>query len=80
MFDRILIKSESRSAERLLSIRDIVDMMFYYGEVHVVVSQFELGQLLQVFGEDVLYELIKTQRIIVYPCAQHIGAVMQNGL
>ena len=80
MFDRILIKSESRSAERLLSIRDIVDMMFYYGEVHVVVSQFELGQLLQVFGEDVLYELIKTQRLIVHPCDQHIGAVMQNGL
>lgn len=80
MFDRILIKSESRNTERLLSIRDIVDMMFYYGEVHVVVSQFELGQLLQVFGEDVLYELIKTQRLIVHPCDQHIGAVMQNGL
>ena len=80
MFDRILIKSESRSAERLLSIRDIVDMMFYYGEVHVVVSQFELGQLLQVFGEDVLYELIKTKRLIVHPCDQHIGAIMQDGL
>lgn len=80
MFDRILVKSGSRNAERLLSIRDIVDMMFYYGEVHVVVSQFELEQLLQVFGEDVLYELIKTQRLIVHPCDQHIGAVMQNGL
>ena len=80
MFDRILIKSESRSAERLLSIRDIVDMMFYYGEVHVVVSQFELGQLLQVFGEDVLYELITSKRLFVHPCDQHIGAVMQNGL
>lgn len=80
MFNKILIKSESRSAKRLLSIRDIVDMMFYYGEVHVVVSQFELGQLLKVFGEDVLYELIKTARLIVHPCDQHIGAVNQNGL
>lgn len=80
MFDKILIKSESRCAERLLPIRDIVDMMFYYGEVHVVVSQFELGQLLQTFGEDILYQLINTKRLIVHPCDQHIGAIMQNGL
>lgn len=78
MFDRILIKSGSRNAERLLSIRDIVDMMFYYGEVHVVVSQFELGQLLHVFGEDILYELITSKRLFVHPCDQHIGAVRQN--
>ena len=80
MFDRILIKSGSKHTEQFLSIQDIVDMMFYYGEVHVVISQFELGQLLRVFGEDVLYELIKTQRLIVHPCDQHIGAVKQNGL
>ena len=45
MFDRILIKSGSNPAERFLSIVDLVDMMFYYGEVHVTVSQFELQQL-----------------------------------
>ena len=78
MFDRILIKSGSRSTEQFLSIQDIVDMMFYYGEVHVVVSQFELRQLLQVFGEDVLYELIISKRLYMHPCDQHIGAVRQN--
>ena len=41
MFERILIKSGSKNTERFLSIADLVDMMFYYGEVHVVVSQFE---------------------------------------
>ena len=74
MFERILIKSGSNNTERFLSIADLVDMMFYYGEVHVVASQFELKQLLTIFGEDVLYELITTGRLIVHPCDQHIGA------
>lgn len=78
MFDKILIKSGSKGTDRLLPIQDIVDMMFYYGEVHVVVSQFELRQLLQVFGEDILYELIISKRLFVHPCNQHIGAVRQN--
>lgn len=74
MFERILIKSGSNLAERFISIADLVDMMFYYGEVHVVVSQFELKQLLEVFGEDVLYQLITTKRLILHPCDQHVGA------
>ena len=74
MFGRILIKSGSNAAEHFLSIADLVDMMFYYGEVHVVVSQFELKQLLTVFGEDVLFELIASQRLTLHPCDQHIGA------
>lgn len=80
MFNRIIIKSGSKSTERFLSIPDIVDMMFYYGEVHVVVSQFEMAQLLRVFGEDVLYELIVSKRLFVHPCDQHVGGVSQNGL
>lgn len=79
MFERILIKSGSNDAERFLSIADLVDMMFYYGEVHVVVSQFELNQLLSIFGEDVLYELITSKRLIIHPCDQHIGASRQGG-
>lgn len=75
MFERILIKSGSNDAEHFLSIADLVDMMFYYGEVHIVFSQFELKQLLTVFGENVLYELITTGRLIVHPCDQHIGAL-----
>lgn len=75
MFERILIKSGSNDAEHFLSIADLVDMMFYYGELHIVVSQFELKQLLTVFGENVLYELITTGRLIVHPCDQHIGAL-----
>ena len=74
MFERILIKSGSNITERFISIADLVDMMFYYGEVHVVVSQFELKQLLEVFGEDVLYQLITTKRLIIHPCDQHVGA------
>lgn len=74
MFDRILIKSGSNPAERFLSIADLVDMMFYYGEVHVTVSQFELQQLLDTFGEDVLFELVSSKRLFVHPCGQHIGA------
>lgn len=74
MFDRILIKSGSNPAERFLSIADLVDMMFYYGEVHVTVSQFELQQLLETFGEDVLFELVSSKRLFLHPCGQHIGA------
>ena len=80
MFERILIKSGSNAMERFLSIADVVDMMFYYGEVHIVVSQFELKQLLAVFGEDVLFELISSKRLIIHPCDQHIGAVRQGEL
>ena len=80
MFERILIKSESNTAERYLSIADLVDIMFYYGEVHVVISQFELKQLLTTFGEDVLFELITTERLSVHPCDQHIGASRYGGL
>ena len=78
MFDRILIKSGSNPAERFLSIADLVDMMFYYGEVHVIVSQFELQQLLDTFGEDVLFELVSSKRLFVHPCGQHIGASRQG--
>ena len=74
MFERILIKSGSNAAERFLSIADLVDMMFYYGEVHALISQFELKQLLNSFGVDVLYDLITTKRLFVHPCDQHIGA------
>ena len=80
MFERILIKSGSNVAEHFLSIADLVDMMFYYGEVHVVVSQFELKHLLTVFGEDVLFELITSQRLTLHPCDQHIGASRQGDL
>lgn len=78
MFEKILIKSGSRCTEQFLSIQDIVDMMFYYDEVHVVVSQFELGQLLRYFGEDVLYELITSKRFFVHPCDQHIGVLSKK--
>lgn len=74
MFERILLKDGSNEAERFLCIEDLVDMMFYYGEVHVLVSQFELKQLLTVFGEDGLHELITTGRLVVHPCCQHVGA------
>lgn len=80
MFDRILIKSGSNPAERFLSIVDLVDMMFYYGEVHVIVSQFELQQLLDTFGEDVLYELVSSKRLFLHPCGQHIGASRHGNL
>ena len=80
MFDRILIKSGSNPAERFLSIVDLVDMMFYYGEVHVTVSQFELQQLLEKFGEDVLFELVSSKRLFVHPCGQHIGASRNGNL
>ena len=80
MFDRILIKSGSNPAERFLSIVDLVDMMFYYGEVHVIVSQFELQQLLDTFGEDVLYELVSSKRLFLHPCGQHIDASRHGNL
>lgn len=74
MFNKILIKSGSNVAERYLSIADVVDMMFYFNEVHVVISQLELKQLLAVFGEDIFYELITSKRLIAHLCDQHIGA------
>lgn len=81
MFSNILIKSGSKATNNLLSIADVVDMMFYYNEVHIVISQFELKQLLDSFGEDVLYELIKSKRLYVHPCDQHIGVpIYQGGL
>lgn len=65
----------------MLPIADLVDMMFYYGEVYVMVSQFELSQLLGAFGEDVLYDLVKSKRLILLPCDQHIGVGMYgNGI
>ncbi len=80
MFSKILIKSGSNVAERYLSIADVVDMMFYFSEVHVVISQFELKQLLEVFGEDIFYELVTSKRLIVHPCDQHIGAARYGEL
>lgn len=68
------------SAERFLSIADIVDMMFYYREVHIVISQIELKQLLDAFGEDVLYQLVVTKRLLLYPCNQYVGVAQQRGL
>ena len=80
MFNKILIKSGSNVAKAGLSIADVVDMMFYYNEVHIVISQFELKQLLTAFGEDIFYELITSKRLIVHPCDQHIGASKYEGL
>lgn len=78
MFEKILVKSSSNQSERFLYIPDIVDMMFYYGEVHVVVSKFEMAQLLKVFGEDVLYQLVASRLLILHPCDQHVGVGMHG--
>ncbi len=80
MFERIFIKSGSNASEPFLSIEDLVDMMFYYNEVHIQISQFELKQLLEVFGEDILYELITSKRLIIHPCCQHVGTSRYNNL
>ena len=78
MFDRVLVKSGSNQSERFLFIPDLVDMMFYYGEVHVVLSKFEMAQLLKVFGDDVLYQLIANRLLILHPCDQHVGVGMHG--
>ena len=75
MFQKILIKSGSNRNEKGLCIPNLVDMMFYYKEVHVIVSDFELKQLLDAFGEDVLYGLITNHLLILHPCDQHTGAM-----
>lgn len=80
MFNKILIKSGSNNIEQILSITDVVDMMFFFNEVHVVISQFELNQLLTSFGEDIFYELITSKRLFVHPCDQHIGCVKDKEL
>lgn len=47
MFNKILIKSGSNVAERYLSIADVVDMMFYFNEVHGdIVSVDENSQVI----------------------------------
>lgn len=79
MFEKILVKSGSNPSEHFLPIADLIDMMFYYGEVHVLASQFELSQLLAAFGEDVLYHLISSKRLILHPCDQHVGAGIHGG-
>lgn len=80
MFQKILIKSCNNQNEKGLDISQIVDMMFYYGEVHIMMSNLELMQLLSAFGEDVLYQLISNHLLILHPCDQHAGAlVSQNG-
>lgn len=81
MFQKILIKSGSSQNEKGLNISNLVDMMFYYGEVHVMMSNLELRQLLGAFGEDVLYQLISNHLLILHPCDQHAGVlVSQNGV
>ena len=78
MFKNVLIKSGSQRSEPFLSIPDLVDMMFYYGNVHVVASQFELKQLVDTFGEDVLLNLVMSKRLIIHLCDQHVGAARQG--
>jgi len=41
---------------------------------------FELQQLLDTFGEDVLYELVSSKRLFLHPCGQHIGASRHGNL
>lgn len=75
MFKRILIKPQLKiNGHHVLNIENLIDMMLYYQEIHIIVSHIELSQLLSAFGEDVLLELIKSKRIILHPCCQHIGA------
>ena len=75
MFERILIKPQLKiNGHHVLNIEDLIDMMLYFQEIHIIVSHIELSQLLSTFGEDVLLELIKSKRITLHPCCQHIGA------
>ena len=75
MFERILIKPQLKiGGNHVLNIENLVDMMLYYQEVHIIISHIELSQLLSAFGEEVLLELVKSKRIILHPCCQHVGA------
>lgn len=74
MFNKVLIKSGSINSVAQLNLKNLVDMMLYYKEVHVIVSHIELEQLLEAFSEDVLLEFVRTKRLILHPCDQHVGA------
>lgn len=75
MFERILIKPQLKiGGNHVLNIENLVDMMLYYQEVHIIISHIELSQLLSAFGEEVLLELVKSKRIILHPCCQHVGS------
>ena len=78
MFNRIIIQAGSNQLCNGLNIQGLVDMMFYYKEVHIVVSYIELKQLLASFGEDILYQLIKDRMLFLHICDEHIGVTKNN--
>ena len=74
MFDKILIKSNGYSnGNGGLDIQNLVDSMLFYNEVHIIVSQFELKQLLDTFTIDSLSKLIESKRLFLHLCDQHFG-------
>lgn len=74
MFDKILIKPDNLlGIHQQINVSSLVDAMLYYGEVHIIASQFEFETLLKAFGNECLVELIKAKRLYIHPCNQHFG-------
>jgi len=66
MFEKILVRPEGFLKYRQ-PIIDLIDLLLYYDEVHIIVGPDNFVGFYRALGEDLVEELIRNQRIILHP-------------
>lgn len=64
MFDRIAIKNTETRGYKL-DVEFLIDSMLFYGKVILLVHKEELSILVRILGEDLIKELISSDRLLI---------------
>ena len=72
MFEKILVKPRGLLKYRQ-SIIDLIDLLLYYDEIHIIVDPENFVGFYRTLGEDLVEELIRSQRIILHPTDSQLG-------
>lgn len=72
MFEKILVKPKNSLSTRQ-DIIDLIDLMLYFDEVHMIVPFGMFENLFKAFNEDILVLLLNSRRIILHPTDSTLG-------
>lgn len=70
MFEKICITNK-RTPDKHIDIEFLIDKMLFYKDINIILYNNDLIELIRLFGEDILAELIKSNRIKLYVETNH---------
>lgn len=77
MFEKVLVKPKGLLNNQQ-SLVDLIDLLLYYEEVHIIINPENFVGFYNAFSEDLVEELIKSRRIILHPTESQLACNTTN--